>query len=56
MSVNCLVAETAVVMRAVTVCVCEGCARRVNLYNKSGYVCLFVPYGRPNGWADRDQT
>jgi len=19
-------------------------------------VCLFVPYGRPNGWADRDET
>ena len=18
-------------------------------------VCLFVPYGRPNGWADRDE-
>jgi len=34
------------------------------LYNKRRYVCLFVclsvciyvPYGRPNGWADRDQT
>jgi len=20
------------------------------------FVYLFVPYGRPNGWADRDQT
>ena len=19
-------------------------------------VCIYVPYGRPNGWADRDQT
>ena len=35
-----------------------------NLYNKRRYVCLsvclsvciYVPYGRPNGWADRDQT
>jgi len=31
-----------------------------NLYNKRRYVCLFVclfvPYGRPNGWAHRDQT
>jgi len=18
-------------------------------------VCIYVPYGRPNGWADRDQ-
>jgi len=30
------------------------------LYNKRRYVCLSVmicvPYGRPNGWADRDQT
>ena len=26
------------------------------LYNKRRYVCLFVPYGRPNGWADRDET
>jgi len=34
--------------------------KRLNLYNKSGYVCLFVtiyvPYSRPNGWADRDET
>ena len=27
-----------------------------DLYNKRRYVCLFVPYGQPNGWADRDQT
>ena len=34
------------------------------LYNKRRYdclsvclsVCIYVPYGRPNGWADRDQT
>jgi len=19
-------------------------------------VCIYVPYGRPNGWANRDQT
>ena len=33
---------------------------KINLYNKRRYVCLsvciYVPYGRPNGWADRDQT
>ena len=32
----------------------------LHLYNKRRYVCLsvcvYVPYGRPNGWADRDQT
>ena len=30
------------------------------LYNKRRYVCLsvmiYVPYGQPNDWADRDQT
>jgi len=34
--------------------------RTCHLYNKRRYVCLsvciYVPYGRPNGWADRDQT
>ena len=40
------------------------CNRGNNLYNKRRYVCLFVclfvmiyvPYSRPNGWADRDET
>jgi len=27
-----------------------------HLYNKRQYVCLFVPYSRPNSWADRDET
>jgi len=31
-----------------------------NLYNKRRYVCLsvciYVPCGRPNSWADGDQT
>jgi len=30
--------------------------RWLHLYNKRRYVCIYVPYGRPNGWADRDQT
>jgi len=26
------------------------------LHNKTRYVCLYVANGRPNGWANQDQT